>query len=110
MATRIPGREMRRRIRSELDDHRRGLVPLDPRIQRRGVVEGADVAEEIVQVGAAEAHRLRSKEHLAGTGRIGRLDVDDLHHRSGPGDGCAHVTHAVIESRKERAMQRATGE
>ena len=106
IATRIPAARCGGGIRSELDDHGRSLVPLDPRIQRRRVVEGADVAEEVVEVGAAEADRLRSEEHLAGTGRVGRLDVDDLHHRSGPGDGCAHATHAEIESRREGQMQR----
>ena len=52
----------------QLEDHGRRLMPLDPRIHRRQIVDRADVTEEVVEVGAAQANRLRSKEHLAGAG------------------------------------------
>ena len=42
-----PGREVRREVRPKLDDRHRGFVPLDPRAQRRRVVDRADVAEDL---------------------------------------------------------------
>ena len=96
-----PRREVVGRVRPELDDSRRRLVTLDPRIQRRGVLDRADVAEEVVEVRAAEADCLGSDQHLAGAGRSRLLDAGHLHQAPTPRHRRSHLPHPGIESRRE---------
>ena len=83
-----------------LDDPRR-LVPLDAREALR-LLDRADVAEEVVEVRAADADRFRPDEHLAGAGRARLPHVHDLHDLSRLGDCRAHQV-VLTRSRPRRA-------
>ena len=53
-------RRGRRDSRARLEDRRGRLVPLDTRVERRRVVDRADVTEEVVEVRPAQADGLRA--------------------------------------------------
>jgi hypothetical protein len=86
----LAGDEPRRAPRTDVLDDRRELVPLDARIQ---IVLGhrSEVGVEVVEVGAAEPDRLGAHDDLAGLGRTGLGDVDDLHRRPRSRDRGSHA-------------------
>ena len=86
------------------------FVPLDAGVQRRRVVDRADVAGEVVEVGAAEADRFGPDEHLTGTGRARLGRCDDLHHTLRLSDSGAHRPHGVIESPPTAVAQQQEAE
>jgi len=73
-----------------LDDGRE-LVSLDPRVERRRIIDRAEIAEKVVEVRAAQTDRLWANEHLADA-RLARLHhFDDFHQPPTPGDGRSHL-------------------
>ena len=68
MATRMPGSRPDGELSPSSTITAAASCPWIRGIERRRILDRADVTEEVVEVGAAEADRLRSKEHLAGAG------------------------------------------
>ena len=93
--------QVRRAARSDGLDHAGELVPLDARV-RIGPDRVPEVSEEVVEVGAAEADRLRADEHLAVL-RLARVRyVGDPHRPGGLGDRRLHPDSSPTVSDSRR--------
>ncbi len=97
-----PRHELGRTALADVKDRPGGLMALDAWVQRRRVVDRAEVAQEVVEVRSAETDGLRLHEHLAGTGRAGLGHRHDLHDSPRPGHGCPHHAHRLIEHPRRR--------